>query len=87
MCYSTKVNGQILSLLFQEREKHEIWHKDAFRGGEFKLMGKLMSELFQGEFSFSAHMFACKDENLKFFSLQVHNLSHTIRQTTRKRKE
>ena len=31
-----------------------------------------MSEIFQGEFSFSAYMFACKVENVKFFSL--HNL-------------
>ena len=35
-----------------------------------------MSELFQRGFSFPVHMFACKDENLKFFSLQIHNLSY-----------
>ena len=43
---------------------------------DWESWGKSMSELFQGEF--------CKDENLKFFYLQFHNLSYTPRQTTRK---
>ena len=38
---------------------------------------KFISELFQEGFSFSAQMFACRDQNVKFFSLQAHNLSHT----------
>ena len=33
------VNDHILLQLFQVREKHEIWHRDKFRGGEFKLIG------------------------------------------------
>ena len=32
------VNGPILSELFQAGGNHEIWHKDAFNGGEFKLI-------------------------------------------------
>ena len=32
-----------------------------------------------GEYTTSVHMFAFKDENVKFFSLQVHNLSYTTR--------
>ena len=30
-----------------------------------------MSELFQGGFSFSVHMFASKDKNAKFFSFKI----------------
>ena len=30
--------ARILSQLFQERGNHGIWHKDAFKGGEFKLI-------------------------------------------------
>ena len=62
--------------------KHEFWHKDAFRGGEFKFIEairKLMSESFQKGLSFSAHMIACRDKNVKYFSLQVHYLSHNTR--------
>ena len=42
----------------------------------FLNMRKLMSELFQEEFWFSVHMFTCKDENIKFFSPLVHDLSY-----------
>ena len=35
---SVEVNlPTILSLLLQVGGNHEIWHKDAFKGGEFKL--------------------------------------------------
>ena len=36
-------------------EKHEIWHKDAFRGGEFKLIrshSKFYVRTISGVFSF-----------------------------------
>ena len=36
-----------------------------------------MSELFHRLFRFLS-MFACEDENLKFLSLQVHDLSYTV---------
>ena len=35
---SPEANGQILRKLFKMRGKQEIWHKDAFRGGEFELI-------------------------------------------------
>ena len=61
-------------------EKHEVCHKDAFRGGEFKPIRshpKIDDRTISGVFSFSVHIFACKDENVKFFSFKVLNLSYT----------
>ena len=47
-------------------------------------MRKLMSELFGGGGgSFSVHMFACKNKNVKCFSLQVTFQVHNLSQTTR----
>ena len=40
--HSSEVNGPILSQLFQVGGNHEIWHKDAFKGGEFKLIKSQM---------------------------------------------
>ena len=40
-----------------------------------------------GRLLFFAHMFACKDENVKFFNLHVYCMSYTNRKTTRKREE
>ena len=36
--YSPGIDGQILSQLFLVGGNHEIWHKDAFKGREFKLI-------------------------------------------------
>ena len=67
-----KLTARFCPIQSQERGKHEIWHKDAFRHGEFKLIwSHAITDVrtISGGFSFSAHMFACKDENVKFFSL------------------
>ena len=44
-----------------------------------------MSELFHGDLCF-VHMFACKDENIKGFNLQVYCMSYTNRKTTNDKK-
>ena len=69
-----EVNSQILPQSFQEGEKHEIWDKDAIRGGELKLIwsyAKINNKNISWGFSFSAHMFACKDENVKFSAFRL----------------
>ena len=38
-------------------------------------------------FWFFVHMFAFKDENVKFFNLQVYCMSYTDRKTWRRREE
>ena len=84
---SPEVNGQILPCLFQVGGKHGIWHKGVENSNCLAAIRKLMSELVQGRFSFSVLMLTCKDENVKFLRLKVHNLSSTSKQTTRKREE
>ena len=67
--YKSGGNSQISPQLFQEGGKHETWHNDAFRSGDFKLIwnyAKIDVRTFPGGFSFSAHTFACKDENSNF---------------------
>ena len=80
--FSPEVNGPILSQLFQVGGNHEIWDKDAFEGGEFKLFSSHVKSdvrTISGRgFIFFVHMFACKDENVKFFNLQVYCMSYII---------
>ena len=62
--------------------KHEIWQNDTFRGGEFKFIrshSKIDVRTISGDFRFLSICLLVKDENVKIFSLKVHNLSHTIR--------
>ena len=69
---------------------NEIWHKDAPRGGEFKFMGSRATSdvmTISGRGVFFIHMFACKDENIDYFNLQVHCMSQTTRKTTRRQEE
>ena len=63
-------------------ENHEIRHKNALGDGEFKLLGRpaktdvrTISVGFL--FFFFIHIFASGDENVKYFSLQVHCMSYT----------
>ena len=35
---SIEVNGLVLLRLLQAGGNHEIWHKDTFRGGEYKFI-------------------------------------------------
>ena len=72
-------NGPILSQLFRLGGNHEIWHKDAFKGGEFKLIRSLVKSdvrTISGGSMFFVHMFACRDENVRFFDLQVYCMKH-----------
>ena len=87
---SPEANGLILSQLFQVRGNHEIWHKDAFRGGIVKLVrSRVKSDVrtISGRILFFVYMFASKDENVKFFNLQVYCMSYTNRKTTTRREE
>ena len=71
---SPEVIGPILSQLFLVGENHELWHKDSLEGGEFKLIRSHVKNdvrtISGGNFVF-VHMFACKDENVKFFRFTV----------------
>ena len=78
--------AQFFSQMFQVGGNHEMWHKDTFKGGEFKLIRRhVKSDLgtVSWDSCFFVHMFTCNDENVKFFSLQGHCMSYTNRKTTR----
>ena len=53
---------------------HEIWHKDAFKGGEFKFIRSRMKSdertITRG-FMFFVRMFACKDKNANLFNFRI----------------
>ena len=69
----------------------EIWQKDALKDGEFKLLVSIDVKgdirTISGGFLFFVHMIACKDENVKYFDIQVYCMSYTNRKTTRRREE
>ena len=71
-----KETVQRLSIkLFQVTGKNEIWHKDALRNGEVKLIrspSKIDIKTISGGggLLFSLPMFACKEENVKFLHFE-----------------
>ena len=60
---------------------HEIWHKDAFKGRALKLIRNQVKSdirtISRVILFFFVDMFACKDENVKFFNLQVYFTCYT----------
>ena len=81
--HSPARNSYMLPWLFQVEGKPWIWHKDAYEGGEFKLV---RSHLKIGVRPISGRIFLfClvkMQNNVKF--CEVYNLSHTIGKSTRK---
>ena len=59
-------------------------------GREFKFIGSHLKSDFRtisGVIFVFVHMFACTDENVKFFNLQINCMSHTNRKTMRRCEE
>ena len=71
------MRNNLLSRLFHVEGNHKIWHKDAFKGGELKLINSHVTSdvgTTSGGSMLFVHMFPCEDENIKFFDLQVYEL-------------
>ena len=77
-----RLTARFAIIQLQEGGKHDIRHKDAFRGGEFNLIwshAKIDVRTISGRFFFLPICLLVNMKNVKFVGLQVHYLSHTTK--------